>query len=157
MKKNQEKDKDTNLVIMLLVVIIFILVIGMAFLFYRYEKLESKYDRRLESGYFYDFDDDFDLPNDDKLPVSDDKKTSKTTKKPTSVVNYISREKALSIALKDMKLSTSDVYDIDVEFENKTTHGNYVYEVSFDYQNYEYEYFIDAKTGKIITSFKSRD
>lgn len=148
MKKNQEKEKDTNLIIIILVVIIFILVIGMAFLFYRYEKLENKYDKRLESGYFYDFDDDMTFH--DYEHHDDDHKT-------TGVANYILREKALSIALKDMKLSQSDVYDIEVEFENKTTHGNYVYEVSFEYNNYEYEYFIDAKTGKIITSFKSRD
>ncbi|MDE6142149.1 MAG: PepSY domain-containing protein, partial [Bacilli bacterium] len=98
----------------------------------------------------FDDDDDIngDLPNDD---IND------TPNKTTSVTNYISRSKALQIALKDMKLSQSDVYDIDVEFENKTTHGNYVYEVSFDYKNNEYEYFIDAKTGKILSSFQSRD
>lgn len=151
----KNKEKDTNLIIILLVVIIFILVIGMAFLFYRYEKLENKYDKRLESGYFYDFDDMLDYNHHEEDDHYED--DHKTTSKPTGIANYISREKALSVALKDMKLSTADVYDIEVEFENKTTHGNYVYEVSFEYQNYEYEYFIDAKTGKIITSFKSRD
>lgn len=150
--KNKNGEKDVNLVIILLFVIIFILIVGICFLFYKYEKLEAKYERSLESRYFYDFDDE-----DDDVKYSTDEDNEKTTDKKSSVSSYISREKALQVALKDMKLSTSDVYDIDVEFENKTTHGNYVYEVSFEYKNEEYEYFIDAKTGKIITSFKSRD
>lgn len=142
------KAKENNLVVILLVVIIIILIIGVVFLFFRYEKLEDKYERVLESSYDIDFDDN---------EITRVSPPNKTTNKPTATVKYITREKALQIALKDMKLSSDDVYDIEVEFESKTTHGNYVYEVTFDYEAYEYEYFIDAKTGKILSSFKSRD
>ncbi len=149
----KKQGKENRVIIILLSVILLILILGMIFLFYRYEKLEDKYERGIESQYNID---NFDIDDDDDDDKEDNNVSDKTTKKATSV-SFISRDKALKIALKDMKLSQSDVYDIDVEFENKTTHGNYVYEITFDYKNYEYEYFVSAKTGKILASFQSRD
>ena len=43
----------------------------------------------------------------------------------------------------------------DIELDYK--YGKKVYEVSFDYQYHEYEYYIDASNGDIVHFFKERD
>ncbi len=68
---------------------------------------------------------------------------------------YISSQKALTIALNDIGATQSDVYDVDVELDYKYKQN--VYEVSFNYRQYEYEYYLNATTGKIIHAFKERD
>ena len=65
---------------------------------------------------------------------------------------YITKEEALNIALKHAKLERNSIYDISVEFDYK--YGKTVYEIDFDYQKYEYEYYIDATTGDILHQFK---
>ena len=67
--------------------------------------------------------------------------------------DYISVEKALEIALNG--LSKDQVWDIDIELERK--YGQIVYEVSYNSGQYEYEYYINAKSGEIIKSFKEVD
>lgn len=62
----------------------------------------------------------------------------------------ISRDDALTIALNDAKLNKSDVYDIDVELEYEN--GKNVYQVSFDYQQKEYDYYINPSDGAILSS-----
>lgn len=69
--------------------------------------------------------------------------------------NYISKDEAIEIALKDINVSKSDIYDLDAELEKK--YEKIVYEVSFNYGIYEYEYYIDALNGNIIKSFSERD
>ncbi len=75
----------------------------------------------------------------------------------SSSSKYISRDKALQTALNSLNVSKNSIYDLDIELENKARYQKVVYEVSFDYNNYEYEYYIDATSGKILDSFKSRD
>ncbi len=67
----------------------------------------------------------------------------------------IDQEKALEIALKDLKMKQNEIFDLDIELENK--YGSVVYEVSFNSGIHEYEYYIDATTGKILHSFKEID
>ena len=69
--------------------------------------------------------------------------------------NYISRENALKVALDDAKINQKDIHDIDVELDYK--YNQIVYEVNFDYQQYEYEYYINAENGNIVKSFKQID
>ncbi len=69
--------------------------------------------------------------------------------------NYISREKVISIVSNDIGISQNDMHDLDIELDYK--YGKKVYEISFDYQYHEYEYYIDASNGDIVHSFKERD
>ena len=70
------------------------------------------------------------------------------TKPSTTTDGYISTDKAKDIALKHA--TVTDYYDYDVEFEYED--GYAVYEIDFETDTKEYEYVIDAKTGKIIYS-----
>lgn len=122
------KDKKNNLSTVLLVVIIFCLVIGIILLYFKYENLEEMYDVL-----------------DDENNIED------------NIEKYITKDEALNIVLEDLKISKSDLYDLDIELENKSRYDGVVFEVTFDYGNYEYEYYIHAVTGKILDSLKSID
>lgn len=65
---------------------------------------------------------------------------------------YIAVDKALDIALENIGVGREAVWDIEVELDYKF--GQVVYEVSFNYDRYEYEYYINAESGAIIKSFK---
>ena len=69
--------------------------------------------------------------------------------------NYISKDEALQIVFKDLNIKQNDVLDLSSELEYK--YGTQVYEIDFKYNRYEYDYYVDAKTGKIVKSFKERD
>ena len=62
--------------------------------------------------------------------------------------SYIGNDKAKEIALDNAKLSSSDAFGLEVEFD--CDNGKLVYEVDFESKNKDYEYEIDAKTGNII-------
>ena len=68
---------------------------------------------------------------------------------------YISVQKAFETALKHVGASRQQVRDVDIELEYKF--GQTVYEVTFDYNKYEYEYYINAESGEIIKLFKEID
>ncbi len=73
----------------------------------------------------------------------------------TSNNGVVGVSKAGTLALTHAGLSKSQVrgYECKLDRENGIT----VYEVEFVYGNYEYEYEINATTGKIISVEKSRD
>ena len=73
----------------------------------------------------------------------------------TDVGNYISIERALEIALENVGAAKQNVRDIDVELDYKF--GQTVYEVTFDYNGYEYEYYLNPTSSEIIKSFKEVD
>ena len=79
------------------------------------------------------------------------------TQDPTNIdtSQYIAVDKALDIALNAANASGKSISDIDVELDYKF--GKTVYEVSFDIGQYDYEYYLDAKTGDIIKSFREVD
>jgi len=63
-------------------------------------------------------------------------------------LSVIGAAKAKSIALKNAGYSESQVRDLEVQLEK--TRSGYIYEVDFEVGYYEYEYEINASTGKII-------
>ncbi len=134
--------KKKNIILGIVLLFIIIILSGVIFyIYHKYETLEEKYEE------LYDKDDDYDFDEDINKPLDQNNTTN----------NYLSRTEVLKIALKDLKINEKDIYDLDIELENKPRYNTVVYEVSFDYDYLEYEYYIDAKTGKILDSFKSRD
>ena len=78
--------------------------------------------------------------------------TSKTTIT-TQTEKKLTRDEAKAIALKHAGVST--VYDLDVELDKEK--GILVWEVDFEVSGMEYEYEIDAYSGKILRFHKERD
>ena len=76
------------------------------------------------------------------------KKTATTTAKTTAKASYIGIAKAKNIALNHAKLSSAKVTGLKAELDKEK--GVYIYEVEFRSGSYEYEYDINAVTGKII-------
>lgn len=101
---------------------------------------------------------------DKEVEVDDDNKTTKTTQSKSSSSsssknsssntssssknNIISRSKAKSIALNNASVKESNIRDLSIELDYEN--GKYIYEVSFDVGRKEYDYDIDAKSGKIL-------
>lgn len=75
--------------------------------------------------------------------------SSKKTSSKSSSSDNITRSKAQDIALKDAGLKASQVYDLEIELDSDR--GVLRYEVSFEYQGKDYDYEINAQTGKIIS------
>ena len=88
-------------------------------------------------------------------PKKEDSTSSKatsskaTSSKAASSNGNISKSKAKSIALQDAGLKASQIYDYEIELERDN--GVLHYEVSFEYNGKDYDYEIDAKTGKILS------
>ena len=116
------------------------------------------YDVSFDSaGYDYDYEIDAvsgAILRSDKERDGDYRVPDKTAAA-TTAGNYISRDKAKSIALEHAGVSESQVYDLEVDLDSER--GTMVYEVSFDASGYEYDYDINATTGEIIKSKKDRD
>ncbi len=80
---------------------------------------------------------------------------TKPTSAPSSNTDVIGTTKAGTIALNHAGLSKSQVRGFQCKLDREN--GITVYEVEFDYGVYEYEYEINAVSGKIISVEKSRD
>ncbi|MFV0431985.1 MAG: PepSY domain-containing protein [Alphaproteobacteria bacterium] len=67
----------------------------------------------------------------------------------------ISASSAKRIALKDAGVTSKSIrdYDLDIDREN----GRKVYEIDFKYKGREYDYKIDANSGKILRKNVERD
>ena len=81
-----------------------------------------------------------------KVVNSDTKKEISNNKTSNNKTNYISRTKAKEIALKNA--GVSNIRDLSIELDKEN--GRMIYEISFESGNKEYEYEIDAITGKIL-------
>ena len=145
--------KQTNLkIVIALLVIIILLLIGFV-IFFAKEFMDEKEELRelyynKDSMYY-----DYTTNNDDVY--KDENSNSENDVNITNNSKYISREKALSIALNNAKISKNDIRNIDIELDYK--YNLTVYEVTFDYIQYEYEYYINAETGNIVKSFREID
>lgn len=84
--------------------------------------------------------------DDDYKKVNNTTNTNKNTT--TTKSNYIGRNKAKSIALSNAGVSESNIRDLSIELDREN--GRMVYEVDFESGNKDYEYEIDATSGKII-------
>lgn len=75
--------------------------------------------------------------------------------KPSSSEAKITKDKAIEIALEKAKLKKADVLDLEAElyYEN----GVLVWELEFDYKNFDYSYDIDANTGAIVFEVIEKD
>ncbi len=83
---------------------------------------------------------------------SSKKEDSTASKVPSSAVSSsttISKSEAKSIALKDAGLKASDIYDYEIELDRDK--GVLHYDVSFESGGKDYDYEINAATGKIIS------
>ena len=83
------------------------------------------------------------------------KTESKTETKPKEDNKELTASQARDIALKHAGLKKSEVRDLEVELDKDD--GKKHFDVSFEQGGYDYEYEIDAKTGKILKSEKERD
>ncbi|MCD8010283.1 MAG: PepSY domain-containing protein [Lachnospiraceae bacterium] len=81
--------------------------------------------------------------------------TAKSSSSTSASSTYIGTAKAKSIALADAGVTESKVHDLEVEKDKEN--GVVVYEVSFDYNGYEYDYTINATSGKILEKEVDRD
>lgn len=71
-----------------------------------------------------------------------------TPSKPSVNDAKISRDRAIEIALEKAKLKKADVRDLEAELDYEK--GVLVWEVDFDYQNFDYSYDIKADSGAIV-------
>lgn len=78
------------------------------------------------------------------------------TENPTDNSKFISKDEATAIALKAAGIKAENAKQLKAELDRSDS-GTYKYEVDFKYGIYEYEYDIDAVTGKIIKSEKEID
>lgn len=81
-------------------------------------------------------------------PKSEEPKVTETKEEPKAEPELITKAKAKDIVLKSAGVKAADIFDYEIELdkEGKST----VYEISFETKTKEYEYEINAKTGKII-------
>lgn len=68
---------------------------------------------------------------------------------------YIGKEAAIAVALAHAGIERNAVRDLKCELDREN--GIMVYEVEFESGVYDYEYDIDAVTGKILQSKKELD
>jgi uncharacterized membrane protein YkoI len=68
---------------------------------------------------------------------------------------YIGKDAAIAIALAHAKLERSAVRDLKCELDREN--GIMIYEVEFESGLFDYEYDIDATSGKILKSKKEFD
>ncbi len=110
--------------------------------YYEIEFVTSSYK------YEYEIDLEGNIISYDKDPVIKNKKKPTTTKSSSANTKYIGVDKAKKIALNDSGLSASSVVFTKAKLERED--GIYIYEIEFENSTTEFEYEINAVTGKII-------
>ena len=89
-----------------------------------------------------------------KVTSSKKDTSSKATSSKESSSGNISKSKAKSIALADAGLKASQIYDYEIELDYDN--GTLRYDVSFEFGGEDYDYEINAKSGKIISVEKPK-
>ena len=123
-----------------------------------YNGIEYDYDIDAVSGEIVKSDKDRD---DDYRANSSQNDAAANSNQDNSAANNsanqkkISSSEAKSIAFKHAGVSSSNVRDLSCELDKEN--GKLIYEVDFDCSGYEYEYDIDAVSGKILKNQKDRD
>lgn len=88
-----------------------------------------------------------------KIPTSQSSQNSQTSSSPSS--KYVGVDEAKSVALKDAGVSSSEATFTKAKLDKDD--GRAVYEIEFFAGNTEYEYEINATSGKIIDKDFDRD
>lgn len=139
---------------------------------YLYDSVKGKYVRKvtvksntatvkkLESGTNYKFKVRAYFKSNDKKYYGDysDVFSVKTNSSSASAAvsgGSITKAKAESVALNHAGLKKSQVWEFECELDYER--GVKVYEISFDSGRYDYEYTVNASTGKIVHWEKERD
>lgn len=86
--------------------------------------------------------------------VWDKKEMAKATPAPQTESAFIGTDKAKTLALKHAGLGEKSVSYKEAKLDRDD--GRYVYEIEFVYEGMEYEYEVDALTGKILKSQKEK-
>lgn len=87
--------------------------------------------------------------------------TKPAEEKPTETTPATTTQKKIGVnaaknaAFEHAKVKASDAWDVEVDLD--TENGKLVYEVSFNVDRYDYEYEIDAYSGKVLRSEKELD
>lgn len=76
-------------------------------------------------------------------------------KKSMNLMAGITAKQARDAALNHAGLDENQVSDIEIDLDRDN--GKLIYEVDFNSGNTEYDYDIDAETGKVISADKSKD
>ena len=95
-----EKTEQTVLVLLVIIIILLAVILGIVILKKNNNIVDSN-----DSNYKVDIDEN------DGIKVTDDIIDNQNT---TDNKNYIGRDSAISIALKDLKISQSNIYDVSV-------------------------------------------
>lgn len=116
-------------------------------------------------GYEYDYEINADTGEVIRFEKEPEKRPDATTAATTTTAapapteqaatEEITRDEAVSIALSHAGVAQSDAKRLEVDYDRDN--GVNEYEVSFDYNGYEYDYDINAQTGEIITHHKEID
>ena len=134
------KEEKSRVIIIILSIVIVVLMMALLFFCFKDEICEEVWDQKQEK---------------EAITNTDNNNNNQTTDNNTTSDKRLTREEALKVALDDLKIEEKDIFDSSIELENKF--NTTVYEIDFHHDRYEYEYYVDAKTGKIIKSFQERD
>ena len=117
--------------------------------------IEEFIDEKQEIKNLYNLNEKINIKNEDNTSNNNDVNNTINNSNKDTTNSKITKENALKIALNDANISQNDIHDIEVEIDYK--YNQTVYEVSFNYQKYEYEYYINAENGNILKSFREID
>lgn len=81
--------------------------------------------------------------------------TNPATQPDASQAPRLTRQEAINIALKDAGFPSDQVRELEAELDRDA--GVLHYDVDFDKDGYDYDYEIDAVSGKILKVEKGRD
>ena len=107
-RKEMDMKEKRYWLYILLGVIICILLGGLILLYVKYEQLEDRYDEEYHYNNNYNNN-----SNNNAIDNNDNNNNNQENS------NYITRDKALQIALDNLKIKQQNIYDLDIELEYK--------------------------------------
>lgn len=112
---------------------------------------EYEYEIDAETGAFLETEKEPEDERRDSRPVNTSENTevkSETNKTETEKTEDIGKDEAKAIALQHAGVSEADIFDVEIDRDRDD--GRLEYSVEFRVGNKEYDYEIDAETGKIL-------
>lgn len=123
------------------------------------------YDISFDAG-SYDYDYDIDAytgkilhsekeKDSDNVQTSANAQSTETKPKESTEKKKLTEKEVKKIAFEHAKVKESNVYELEVEQDKDN--GKLHYDISFEADVYDYDYEIDAYTGKILRNEKEKD